>query len=97
MYDARLLTEFNDIVDHLANGWEIPDRYLPLGIGIRRDRLLDELGVKHLHLKSRGSDILLYLVEYPDRVELLEINTHVHLEDEPRGHLLGRLFGLRRT
>jgi hypothetical protein len=56
------------------------------------DRLLDELGVKHLHLGGRGSDIIVYLEEFDAWVELLEINTHVHLESEPRGKDLKGLF-----
>jgi hypothetical protein len=91
-HDARLLIELNEILDCIHNGWEIPDRYYPRDVDRHGDRLLDELGVKHLHLGGRGSDIIVYLAEFDAWVELLEINTHVHLESEPRGKDLKGLF-----
>ncbi|MBO9706797.1 MAG: hypothetical protein J7521_01180 [Caulobacter sp.] len=42
----------------------------------------------HLHLGGQNSDVLLFLVQYPDRVVLLEINTHQHFATEPKGSLL---------
>lgn len=91
MHHARLQGELNEILDCIHNGWPIPDRYYPRDVDRHGDRLLNELGVKHLHLDGRGSDIIVYLAEFDTWVELLEINTHVHLESEPRGkELKGR-------
>jgi hypothetical protein len=55
--------------------------------------LLEETGVKHLHLGGRGSETVVYLVELADRVIMLRISGHAYLEDEPRGSLLMRIFG----
>lgn len=98
MRDARLLTQFNEIVDCITNGWPVPGEYYRSQIDDQGDRLLGELGVKHLHLGGQGSDVILYVAEFPDWVELLEINGHVHLESEPRGRdLKGRFTGHART
>ena len=91
-YHARLKNELHEILDCLHNGWAIPERYYPGGIDARGDRLLSEIGVKHLHLDGQGSDIIVYLAEFEDWVELIEINTHVHLESEPRGESLTGRF-----
>jgi hypothetical protein len=90
--DARLLGQFNDLLDHISNGWEIPDEFYRLDIGKNRDRLLEDTGIKHLHLNGRGSDIVVYMIELEDRVILLRISGHAYLEDEPRGSgILGAL------
>ena len=45
----------------------------------------------HLHLGGQNSDELLFLVQYPERVVLLEINSHKHFATEPKGSLLDSL------
>ena len=92
--DARLSGQFNEIIDCIANGCSIPDEYYRRDVDRNRDRLLEETGVKHLHLDGPGSDKVVYLVELVDRVILLRIDNHVHLEDEPRGNLLRKILGL---
>lgn len=84
-YNARLQLELNEALDCIHNGWEIPDHFYPRDVDKYGDRLLNELGVKHLHLGGQGSDVIVYMAEFDSWVELLEINTHVHLETEPRG------------
>lgn len=84
-HNARLKLQLNEIIDCIHNGWPIDERFYQGQIDRQGDRLLREVGVKHLHLGGQGSDIIVYLAEFEDWVELLEINTHVHLEDEPRG------------
>jgi hypothetical protein len=39
----------------------------------------------HLHLGGRDSDVLVFLIQYADRVVLLETNTHVHFRTQPAG------------
>ena len=39
----------------------------------------------HLHLGGKDSDVLVLLIQYPDRVVLLETNTHVHFRTQPAG------------
>lgn len=85
MSDARLRWQFNHLMDCITNGFTIPEECYSSQIDKQGDRLLSELGVKHLHLSGPGSDIIVYLAEFDTWVELLEINTHVHLESEPRG------------
>lgn len=41
--------------------------------------------MKHLHLGGQGSDVIVYMAEFETWVELLSIDTHVHLESDPRG------------
>lgn len=89
---ARLTGELHEILDCLHNGWPIPPEFYPGRIDTQGDRLLRELGVKHLHLDGPGSDIIVYMAEFEDWIELLEINTHVHLESEPRGKELKGAF-----
>jgi hypothetical protein len=83
----------HDLEDHIANGWEVPDAFYRLDIGKNRDRLLHETGIKHLHLGGRGSNEIVYLMELDDRVIMLRIDGHEHLEDEPRGSILSRILG----
>jgi hypothetical protein len=35
-----------------------------------------------------GSDVLLFAVEYADRVVFLEVNSHKHFDREPKGSVL---------
>lgn len=39
----------------------------------------------HLHLGGKHSDTLVFLIQYADRVVLLETNTHVHFRTQPAG------------
>ena len=39
----------------------------------------------HPHLGGEGSDILVFPIQYRDRVLLLETNTHVHFRTQPAG------------
>jgi hypothetical protein len=52
------------------------------------DELLATRHVMHLHLGGQGSDTLLYLIQFPDDVLFLCVDTHVHVEDWPRGNKL---------
>lgn len=90
--DVRLLLDFNEVLDCLHNGEEIPDRFYKLNVDRHGDRLLNEIGVKHLHLGGQGSDVIVYFAEFDRAVELIEINGHIHLESEPRGAALRGYF-----
>lgn len=63
------------LVEYISNGAEIPERFYRPGVGAH-DQLLHEYGILHLHLGSRTSDTLLFLMQFTDRVVLLETNTH---------------------
>ena len=39
----------------------------------------------HLHLGGKGSDSLVFLIQYAERVVSLETNTHAHFRTEPAG------------
>jgi hypothetical protein len=45
----------------------------------------------HLHLGSPASRELVYLIQYPKRVVLLEVSDHYHLDEEPVGGQLSVL------
>lgn len=85
-------TQFHELADHIENGWPLPNDFYRLDVDENRDRLLHAIGVKHLHLDGRASDILVYLLEFTDSVIALLIANHAYLEDEPRGNLLRDLF-----
>jgi hypothetical protein len=63
----------------------VPEKYYWIGIDRDRDELLEQRGIMHLHLGGKGSDTLLFLIQYSDRVVLLESNSHVHFETTPKG------------
>lgn len=90
--DARLRQELHELEDSISNGWGVPERFYRLGVDQNRDLLLDETGIKHLHLDGRGSNILVYLVELDERVIILRIAGHAYLEDHPRGSFLRRIL-----
>jgi hypothetical protein len=39
----------------------------------------------HLHLGGNHSDVLVFLIQYANKVVLLETNTHVHFRTQPAG------------
>lgn len=89
--DSLLENDLNEIIDRIGAGRAIPERFYRAGIDRDPDELLDTLGIMHLHLGNRGSDELLFLVQYSERVVLLEINSHKHFATEPKGTLLAAL------
>jgi hypothetical protein len=68
-------TDFATLVELIGAGNEIPDRFYRPRFG-DYDELLQQYGVLHLHLGSRTSDTLLFLMQFTDRVTFLETNTH---------------------
>jgi hypothetical protein len=52
------------------------------------DRLLVDRGIMHLHLGGPHSNSILYLVQFPEDVLFLCVDTHIHLEDIPPGKKL---------
>jgi hypothetical protein len=90
---ARFRRQFDDLADHIVNGWDVPDDFYRVDVDQNIDRLLQATGVKHLHLDGRTSDILVYLVELADQVIVLLIANHAYLQDRPRGKTLREIFG----
>ncbi len=86
--DERLIDDLEQITDHLERGRTLPRRFYRSGLDIDTDPLLEQEGIKHLHLGDMGSDTLLFAVEYADRVVFLEVNTHKHFNTEPKGSVL---------
>lgn len=83
--------DFNEIVEQISAGTRLQERFYRAGIDDDHDALLEQEGVIHLHLGGKNSDVLLFLVQYPDRVVLLEINTHKHFKTDPVGSILRSL------
>lgn len=83
--DPALFDEFYQLIQCIERGDGAPERYYRAGIDRDRDGLLDEQGIMHLHLGGRNSDVLVFLIQYADRVVLLESNTHVHFRTQPAG------------
>jgi hypothetical protein len=86
--DPRLLDDLEEITDCIERGRPLDRRFYRSGLEIDEDPLLEAEGIKHLHLGNMGSDVLLFAVEYQDRVVLLEVNTHKHFRTEPKGSVL---------
>ena len=52
------------------------------------DKLLVDRGIMHLHLGGPHSNSILYLVQFPEDVLFLCVDTHIHLDDIPPGKKL---------
>ncbi len=81
----ELRDELDDIIESIERGDGVPDRHYRAGIDLDEDALLADQGIMHLHLGGRDSDVLVFLIQYANRVVLLETNTHVHFRTQPAG------------
>lgn len=88
--DART-DELIDIIESIERGDGVPEAYYRKDIDTDRDRFLDRYGVIHLHLEHKGSDLLVYLVQYDDRVVLVALGGHDDLSINPPGRVLKAL------
>jgi hypothetical protein len=87
--DEHLLNDLEEIADCLEAGRALKRRFYRTGLDLDDDdELLRADGIKHLHLGDSRSDVLLFAVEYEDRVVFLEVNTHKHFRTEPKGSVL---------
>lgn len=77
--------ELLNIIKSIESGAGVPEAHYRAGIDRDRDDLLEDGGIMHLHLGGKDSDILVFLIQYADRVVLLETNTHVHFRTRPAG------------
>jgi hypothetical protein len=67
--------DFLEVADAVKHGKTLDERFYRPAAG-HQDDLLERYGVLHLHLDGDTSDTLLFLMQFPDRVVLLETNTH---------------------
>lgn len=70
---ASNLLEF---VRRIEQGHELPPKFYRNGIGQTPDDLLAHTGIKHIHLGTVKTDVLLFVQEFDDIVVLLEIADH---------------------
>lgn len=84
----ELEDDYNDLIDCLLAGALVPERFYRNRIDQKPDPLLAAEGIKHLHLGGSDSDIIVFLVEYEDRVVILEISDHTRFASKPPGSLL---------
>ncbi len=68
-----------------CNGTPLPSGYYRKGVGLNSDALLHSEGIMHLHLGASNTSELLYLIQYPDHVVLLELSNHSHFATKPVG------------
>ncbi len=66
------------IIRAIERGNPIPTVYFRKGVGLSPDFLLETEGIMHLHLGKPNTPELLYLVQYPTDVVLLEVSDHSH-------------------
>jgi hypothetical protein len=83
--DPVLQDEFDAIIESIERGDGVPEVHYRAGIDSDPDDLLKQRGIMHLHLGGKNSDVLVFLIQYADRVVLLESNTHVHFRTQPAG------------
>lgn len=84
----NLARELVELVERIEKGHIVPERYYRSGIDTDRDRLLEETGILHLHLGGAASDVLVFLIQYPTYVVLLEVNDHQAFASDPPGSRL---------
>jgi hypothetical protein len=83
--NTALREDLDDIIESIERGDGVPERYYRAGMDNDRDGLLSDKGIMHLHLGGKGSDVLVFLIQYADRVVLLETNFHAHFRTQPAG------------
>jgi hypothetical protein len=79
-----------DIVDAISTGQPLPHWAYRRDIDTTPDEVLNRYGMMHLHLGSQGSNELLWVMQYEDRVILLAIGNHNNFAGMPKGELLYR-------
>lgn len=77
----------------IVNGSPLPSGCYRKGADDTVDALLEKEGIMHLHLGRQNTAELLWLIQYPDRVVLLEVSGHSHFATVPPGAALKRLYG----
>ncbi len=75
--------ELLDIIESIEAGIGAPEACYRTGIDRTPEGLLERHGIMHLHLGGKESDILVFLIQYVDRVVLLETNSHIHFRTQP--------------
>jgi len=81
-----------EIIRCIGAGNLIPEKFYRNGIGRDDDPLLEEHGIKHLHLhEDTEVDALLFLVEYSQFVLLLCVDGHRRHFQKPEGSVLRSL------
>ena len=83
-FEAAEQADFVELRRLLLEGGDL-SKYYRSDVVKGGDKLLVNHHVMHLHLCGKGSDTLVYLIQYPEHVVLLRIDTHVHLNDNPPG------------
>jgi hypothetical protein len=79
------MEELYQVIQSIRRGDGVPETHYRAGIDRDTDGLLEAQGIMHLHLGGRDSDVLVFLIQYADRIVLLESNTHVHFRTQPAG------------
>jgi hypothetical protein len=80
-----LQDELDNIIESIERGDGVPEAHYRAGIDRDQDGLLNENGIMHLHLGGKNSPTLVFLVQYKDKVVLLETNSHMHFRTKPPG------------
>jgi hypothetical protein len=83
--NPALRDQLDEIILSIERGDGVPEAHYRAGIDRDDDALLAEKGIMQLHLGGKDSDVLVLLIQYSDRVVLLETDTHVHFRTQPAG------------
>src|SRR5580658_4893256 len=79
------MEELYQVLQSIRRGDGVPEVHYRVGIGRDRDALLEDHGIMHPHLGGKDSDVLVFLIQYSNRIVLQESNTHVHFRTQPAG------------
>ena len=87
--DAKVAANLVEIVRRIGEGYRLPESLYRNGIDLDDDPLLDEHGIKHIHLhEDFDVDVLLFFIEYRDFVLFLSVDGHKQHFWEPEGSVL---------
>ena len=73
------------MADRRKAGEEVEERYYRRSCQRGDALLLGALRVMHLHLLNPGSDVLVYLIQLPGAVIVVQLGPHTHLDHTPPG------------
>lgn len=93
--DSREFQALNLIRSTISTGTPLPRGYYRSDRDSTPDELLAMKGIMHLHLGNPSTNELLFLIQYPTYVALLEVNNHQHFKTDPVGTLLTSIHEMK--
>ncbi len=89
--DTAYTDDWKRLRDCILNGWALAPGFYRKYKGVDSDEMLQRYGIMHLHLGGQNSNVLLFLMQFPDHIVFLEITDHYHFHTKPPGSQLNNL------